>query len=163
MLLTELKAEDAKNGTYVGLKMDPDSKEALKAFQKSIPNPLSSSEFHTTLIYSRKPFTFESRGKLDEPIVAKPKKFSIFDTQTGARCLVIELESKEIEERHRYIMDKYKATYDYPEYKPHVTLSYDIGDFDISKLKIEDVPEVKFVSEYDQPIDLEWEKKAKTD
>ena len=37
-------------------------------------------------------------------------------------------------------MQKYDLTYSYDEYIPHITLSYDIGDFDISKLNVKDLP-----------------------
>lgn len=61
----------------------------------------------------------------------------VFNTQDNKRCLVIKLESEYLTNRHKELMKNYPSlTYDYPEYIPHITLSYDIGDFDISEIKL---------------------------
>ena len=38
------------------------------------------------------------------------------------------MDSPELEKAHKEIRDKYGATHDYPDYHPHVTISYDYPD-----------------------------------
>lgn len=66
-----------------------------------------------------------------------------------------------LSDRHNEIMDLYEATYDYPEYKVHVTLSYDIGDIDIKDLKIDGFPKINIVKEYYNELILDWQNKKK--
>ena len=47
----------------------------------------------------------------------------------------MKFKSKTLSNRHNEIMkNNPKAVYDFPEYIPHITLSYDVEDFDVSKL-----------------------------
>ena len=52
-------------------------------------------------------------------------------------------------------MDEYKTTYDFPEYIPHITLTYDAGDFDPSSYT-GDLPEIEYASEYVEDLVLDW-------
>jgi hypothetical protein len=67
---------------------------------------------------------------------------------------------EELNARHKELMDEHDATYDFPEYKTHVTLSYDIGDMDETKLPdvIKTIGEMKIVKEYGEDLDLDWAK-----
>jgi hypothetical protein len=55
-------------------------------------------------------------------------------------------------------MSDHKATYDFPKYEPHITLSYDIGDMDIKKLPnmFDTVPFINITTEYSEDLDLSW-------
>ena len=48
--------------------------------------------------------------------------------------LVMLLDSPDLSARHKELMDKYDLNYSWDDYKPHITLSYDAKDYDISKL-----------------------------
>ena len=71
-----------------------------------------------------------------------PGEFDVWETSPtqGAktRCLILKIDCPELVARHKELMDEHEATYDYPVYQPHITLSYDIGDLDIN-----DLPDVK--------------------
>lgn len=160
MLLTELKS--SKNGTYVGLRLTKESMTALAELIAKvpipIPNPVSKAEMHITLIYSKKTVDFKARGNLKQPIEIRGKAFSIFHTQDGNDCLVLELDAPDIANRHNRIMDATGATYEHAVYNPHITLSYNVGkDFDIKKLgEINDLPKLYADQEYSEFIDDEW-------
>lgn len=156
MLLTELKKKS--NGTFVGLRLTKESMEALATLAAKAPNPVSKGEMHVTVIYSTKAIDFKARGKLKQPIEIKGKHFSIFHTQDGNDCLVLELDAPDIINRHRHIMDTTGATYGHAVYKPHITLSYNVGkDFDLEKLgNIKDLPKLYAHQEYSEFIDDEW-------
>jgi hypothetical protein len=85
----------------------------------------------------------------------KALEFHVFGT-----ALVIKLKSKDLVARHNYLMDTYKATYDYPSYEAHIILSYNIEDFDYKSLSISEFPKnLTFVKEYCEDLELEKEYK----
>lgn len=166
MLLVELaKGEkEEKNGTYVGVHFDDETKDAIEAGIKAlnIPKPIERHKMHSTVVYSRKVLPdFKPRGKLDKPIKATAKTFDIFKSKSGENCLVVKLDCPELVKRHKEIRKEHGATHDFDEYLPHVTLSYDCGDLDLSdKSPSEYFKVFNIVEEYDEPLQLEWNSKT---
>lgn len=73
------------------------------------------------------------------------------------RSLILLLHSPWLVMRHNELRRVHDATHDYPEYIPHVTLSYNIGDFDISTLNINELPEdLALTFKFKSSLDLEW-------
>lgn len=149
---------DETRGVYVAVKYNQSASDDLLEFIKEydIPSTLNAEDFHSTLIYSRKHADIQDLDDdmEDSEIVAYPKELHVFDTFDKKRALVIKLDCPYLEERHKYLMKKYDLTYDYDEYIPHITLSYDIGDLDIPK----DVTFPKFFriqGEYKEDLNLE--------
>lgn len=90
----------------------------------------------------------------DSEIIAKPTELHVFETFDKKRALVIKLDCPYLEERHKYLMQKYNLEYDYDEYIPHITLSYDIGEMEVPK----DVKFPEFFriqAEYKEDLNLE--------
>ena len=145
-------------GIYVAVKYNQSAGDDLLDFIKkyNIPSTMKSEDFHTTLIYSRK---FADIKELeddlgDSEIVAEPTELHVFETFDKKRALVIKLDCPYLKERHKYLMQKYDLTYDYNEYIPHITLSYDIGEMEIPK----DVKFPEFFriqTEYQEDLNLE--------
>lgn len=127
-----------KNGTYISVKPDKQSKDALRdwAVTNKIPNPLDVKDMHCTVIYSRKGIPEAKHYDMELPINAKTSGLKIFKQQNGKNCLVTVVKSKDLSAHHETIMDKYGATYDFDTYIPHITLSYDIGDLDLKNYKL---------------------------
>ena len=142
-------------GTYAAVKPTNIFSTILDSVAKSldIPNIVDKNEFHSTLLYSRKSLP---TLKLDSNLTyqAKIKSIEVWpnhDKKTNV--LVIVLDCPELKDRHKYLMKKYNATYDYPEFKPHLTLSYDIGNFDYNKIKIGEFPEtILLTNEYKEDL-----------
>lgn len=166
-LLTELdvileKDEQKKvDGTYVGATFGSATIKKLKKMIKdlNIPKPVSSDKFHTTTIFSRTKFPddFKALGKLDPPWKAIPDGFDLFTGRNKQKCLVLRYKCKEQVKRHEFLMDEYKASYDWPTFKCHLTLSYDCGDFDITKYNPKDyIDEIIIDNEYTEPLQLDW-------
>lgn len=164
MKLEEL-VEAAKKGTYAGVKFDTDTNRALHKYthDNKIPTSVRADRFHTTLLYSRKFLpNYKPAGKYDEPMIATPIGFDVWKTRPpkgeSSNCLVLKLKCPELEKRHKDLMKEHDAQYDYDEYHPHITLSYDIKDLDVSKLPniIDTIPKLKLVEEYDEVLDLDW-------
>lgn len=170
--LQEIFEAAETRGTYAAVKFDEDTKDAILEYIKEhdIPNPISRDKMHCTVLYSRKYCPdYEPLGKIDPPWIGEPTKFEVWESrgklrdEEPKRCLVLKFKCDKLNERHKELMDEHDATYDFPEYKTHITLSYDIGDMDETKLpdihKFLDV--IKIVEEYGEDLDLSWSDKLK--
>lgn len=165
MKLDELLVEkkEKQKGTYAGVKFSKDTVDGIKEYIKEndIPNHTDYDKMHTTLLYSRKYLTaYEPSGKLSDIMVGNPIKFDVWDTQPDdggnvARCLVLTYKCADLVRRHEYLMKEHGATFDYDDYTPHVTFSYDIGD-----MKDADLPKfdgkIEIVEEYGEDLNLDW-------
>jgi 2'-5' RNA ligase len=158
--------EKAAQGTYAGVYFSEQTKDAIEKYIKDnkIPNGVPRDKLHTTLLYSRKYLpNFKPRGQFAKPLEAEPLEFDVWQSTGDApsRCLVLKISCPQLVDRHNHLMDKHKATYDFPEYIPHITLSYDIGDMevdDFTDVKAA-IPSVDIVQEYRETLDLDWAKK----
>jgi hypothetical protein len=137
-----------KDPLYVSVKPDENSKRMLMAIQNqgNVPNPCSPDKFHTTLIYSTKPCSWP-RINHTKVFQGRFLDWHVFNTQDNKNCLVLKVDSPQLEERHKELMAEMGASYDFDKYIPHITLSYDIGDYDISQLNKTLVTQIFFSDE----------------
>jgi hypothetical protein len=154
MRYAELFEEQAP-GTYVGVRFSSETVEGLKRYQDEykVPNPLDPEKFHTTVVYSREPIKWEAETKLEDEECAA-KGFTVFDARDGTKCLVLLLDSEYLHDRFDHAIEV-GASYDFPDYKPHITLSYDIGHFDIKKLPTPDF-DITLDHEYVEELKKNW-------
>ncbi len=157
MRLNELHC--TKRPMFIGVRFDGPSMDEIMKLSKGVENRTSKGELHITVAYSRKPISITALGKLEPPVAVKAKHYSIFKTRTGENCLVVEVEPPDLVARHNEIRKDYGASYDFPEYKPHFTLSYDCGiGFDIRSLPpIEDIPELYCHQEYASELQIDYQ------
>lgn len=166
MKLEELAQTEDVKGTYAALRLSDESKQMLQdwADEVKLPNATKPEKYHVTLLYSRKHLpNYVSAGDLDEPYVGKPKGFDVWNTtpedpdERPSRALVLEFDCPELVKRHEFLMDEHDATYDYPDYKTHITLSYDIGEMEPNDLPAITEP-IYLNHEYREDLDLNWAK-----
>ena len=126
---------ESVDGTYVAVKFDETTLKFIAEYQSrnGIPNPVSQEEIHSTIVYSRTPIIWTPAENLDIEVDTTDSIIEIWDTHDSTRCLVWHYYSAYQHRRFKEAMAK-GATYDFPEYKCHITLSYDVGDFDESQL-----------------------------
>jgi hypothetical protein len=165
MKLDELIVEKKQpDGTYAGVHFSKETVEAIAAYCKEnkIPNRTRHEKMHTTVLYSRKYLPdYEPAGKYEKPMIGTPTGFDIWPSkgEDPKNCLVLEYKCPELEKRHEELMKDHEATYDFDEYKTHITFSYDVGDLDIKTLpKFES--KIEIVEEYGQDLDLNWADKS---
>lgn len=146
-------------GTYAGLRFSDDANDAIITLvnKLQLPNPITTDDIHMTLLYSRKYLPdYVAAGEIDEK--AYPKEFHIFDTFDKKKALVIMVDCPYAQKRHKELMEEHQATYDFPEYLTHITLSYDIGGMPIPEWK--DVPkELHLNTEYKEDLNFNWNSK----
>jgi len=166
--MANISNQESVKGTYIGVRYSKKDEEKILNLIKEmrVPNPIPEDDIHTTLIFSRRYIPdYSPPSKVD--MYAYPKEFHIFKSQEGEEILVIKLDSPDLANRHKELMKKHNATYDYPEYIPHITLSYDIEGymslFEIKEKFTKLLPEkLHIVSEYVEDLDLEWKDKVKS-
>ena len=155
---------ERRNGTYGACRYTRESKKKINHWmsENSIPNPIDVEKLHTTVIYSRAEISivriFDVLTNNFKEIELGIKGFDKFETSSGSdKYALVALLDAEILERLHLTLRTYGATHDFPEYHPHVTLSYNIPDeFDISSISI---PNFKLQIDeiYFEPLNLNWE------
>lgn len=146
-----------KPGTFAGIRFDQQTNKAIHSYNKTnnIQNPIHPRDMHITLLYSKKHLpNYTPAGKISE--LAEPFKFTIFksnpdDGSDPKNCLVLLVKSKFLHDRFDFLMDEHKASYDFDEYTPHITFSYDAGNVDVKQLpKFEN--DIQLTSEYTEEL-----------
>ena len=160
MKLTEIQeSNNKKPGTYAGVRFSSETTKKLIQFAKKnkIPNMLEESKLHTTLLYSRKHLPdYQPAGEYNPILVGTPKGWEIWQSQpddNGERSniLVLTFECPALSQRHEDLMQQHQATFDFDEYKPHVSITYNAGDMDAKDLpKFTD--DLEIVEEYHEEL-----------
>lgn len=153
--LLQMIEENSQKGTYAAVKPVKQDADLLHDFahHHGIPNVEDKDKLHTTLLYSRKhlPSYKPAKAITHE---AHTDGVEVWPTKSGKNCLVLKLKSPSLEARHKKLMDKHEATYDFPKFKSHISLSYDIGNYDISKIDHSKLPKkISLSHEYQEDLD----------
>jgi len=118
-----------KKGIYVEAKLDPIATQKLLNFIKEagLKNITPANNIHVTIIYSTRapngPFKLTPINGFVEP-----DHFEIFGGKKGnPYVLVLVVRSNELLRKHKYYMKEYNLKFDYPEYKSHITIAYDLN------------------------------------
>ncbi len=129
-----------ERGTYVGLSLIEPARSEIEDFaaQLRLPCPVPAAKRHTTLLYSRRhlPDFRPEPGLVHEGRALGFEVFAVAGAITSARCLVMLISAPTLEARFEQLMREHEATYDFPTYRPHITLSYNIGEWDITRLPV---------------------------
>lgn len=126
-----------KNGLYVDCKYDKIAiDELMRQFKEAgFKLTTKTEDVHSTIIFSRQAPSKEFSLK-EKTIKVFPKKLTVFPKGDSGFPLVLELESNDLKELHNEYMRKYRLSYDYDEYIPHITITYDLEES--LGIKIED-------------------------
>lgn len=121
-----------KDGTYVSLNLSQQSKQLLDNFVEmnlGLTERVDSNTYHITVIYSRTPVpTAENLLYMNNPlpVEAHVTGYEVFPTKNDGKCLVMRL-SCPYATRLNTDLTKQGATSDYDEYKPHLTIAYNMA------------------------------------
>lgn len=148
--------EQAQEGLYVAAFFSDETQRLLAEYmaEHKIPNPIPAPSLHTTIVYSKVPVPDFDQCDFPLEITVDPAycKIETWETPTGGKCVVLRLVSPYLELRFQEAMAA-GATYDFEEYKAHISLTYEPGDFDASKLPTPNFP-IVIAGEYSEPLDL---------
>jgi hypothetical protein len=127
-----LDYDSHKTGTYLALQPSGPSRLAIEryAHELGLQNIRPAMEFHTTVIYSKTPCPAMRSATIPLPIWATGFKLEIFDprSEDSTGCVVLELQSEQLMALNKRLTEEYGATSDYPQYRPHITMSFTVPD-----------------------------------
>jgi hypothetical protein len=146
-------------GTYVGLRVLQPANDRL--YQHCLDNGIEVKKsmfdrrLHVTVLYSRKHCPNIRPDRDITHYNARFSSYDVFTGQNGKYALVMKLSAPGVTARHLKLMAEHGATYDYPEYLPHITLSY---DYDMPRaVGIAPFPHNIILSEeYVEDLNLDW-------
>lgn len=155
-----------KPGTYAGVRFSTQTKIDLIKYciYNNIPNPVSVDNLHSTLLYSRKHLpAYKACGDYFLPMHGKAKELTVWKTtplnptDEKTRCLILVYDCEDFIDRHKNLLNRHNTTHEYSDFTPHITLSYNIGNLDISNLPPY-TGSIVIVREYQEELDLDWAK-----
>src|ERR1035437_8997181 len=80
-------------------------------------------DYHSTLLYSR---VGNAQDIECVPYLCIAHILDIELWDTHDTCIVAKLDCPALQIRHKHLMEKHDLQWDYEEYKPHITLAYDL-------------------------------------
>lgn len=154
------ESKAGKKGTYVAVKYSAAFSRSLRNQMKQlgVPNIIDIDKIHSTLIYSRVELNgFKPMGGMRLTFDDNTVIPHTFKTSSGKTAFVLKLKPNWYILRHKQIMKEYpEATYDFDEYIPHITVSYDVGDWENPTGEIQLDSRIEIVQEYSEVLDLDW-------
>ena len=93
-------------------------------------------DLHVTQAYSKRPVNWFAMGQFGSStgeLIVAPGGPRLID-RLGDNAVALLFQSPDLQWRHREMRDA-GASWDYPSYLPHVTLSYEAGEVDLSKVQ----------------------------
>lgn len=150
-----LNINEAEEGTYVARKvLNADS--LYKHYKDQGVDVVPAEELHCTIAFSRKTFT----PKLNDDVIEIKYDEEIhpyLEPLGDEGAVVMKFNNKQIIERCQDCIDR-GATYDYPQYQPHITITFNGKDLDLKNIKRPDFY-IELGDEYTEPLNLNWKEK----
>lgn len=130
-----------------------------QGFAKALLPP----DMHVTVAFSRQPVDWMKAGSAwaendKGQLTIKPGGARLVE-RLGAngQAVVLMFSSSELSWRHEDIKRNAGASWDWPEYQPHITISYDAGDMDLSKV-VPYAGRIELGPEIFEEVKDDWEK-----
>lgn len=150
--LMEKEDKEKSDSFCYMLYVHPDDEQMFLDLQKELKlkgELTESGKFHITIRYVKRndyePLVEYLKGKKLPTVTAKCKEFSLFGKENDA--LVIEMDGDDVHEYFReindWLVEQGYPESDFPDYKPHITLTYDEG-IKLPEWKKEYEKEIKF-------------------
>lgn len=118
---------------YIAGSLSYESALLLEHLFKNVPNVLDKGYFHISYLSSLDKVDFSFDKNINH--VATIDKLAVWKTKDKKNCLVLIVKSDEITKYHQSILE-HGVKDMYPNFIPHISISYDIGDFDYRTLKL---------------------------
>lgn len=102
------------------------------AKEQGFSSALPAGDMHVTVAYSKEPVDWSMIDPQTDAIAVPAGARAMHRFDGGATVLT--LESADLTRRHQALRDA-GASWDYPDYKPHVTITYDAGDVELDAIE----------------------------
>ena len=153
-----------KDGTYVAMDLSDECRDLIDNFVEmnlGLDERVDKSTYHITVIYSRTPVpSAEQYAGCTSDIEARVSGYEVFPTKNDGKCLVMRLDFPYATMLNKQLTAQ-GATSDYDQYKPHMTIAYNIQqEIDPHDLPIPQFP-LKFGKVKVEPLDPQFTPKNK--
>lgn len=148
-------------GTFAGCKLSEDTSMKLQDFciRHNVPQFVPVNKHHITMLFSKGKVLpdYVPIYRYDNPIVIPVGRtsYDLFGKTDPKTVLVIKLDSPELVRRNKSLVDIHKPNENFPDYKPHCTIAYDVMNYDMKKLPPIDFP-IIVIGEYVDDIKDNW-------
>jgi len=151
--LFEWGSEPKENdkGKFIAVKVK-NAKEVYDWYINQGIEVIPEDELHCTIAYSKKDFEYT----LSKEDIYIPESSSKLEKLGDAGAIVLKIYSQELQDRFNRCINA-GATYDYPSYKPHITISYSEVD-NLENIKQPDF-DIILGDEYTNELEEDWKKK----
>lgn len=154
-------------GTYSSMRPNKATQENLKNYMDKykIPNQVPMDKLHSTVMYSRLPIAgYEPieemvtvHSYIDDAFDMGRKNYFFRLMGENNKALALCYGSERIQNQFWDGMSK-GGEWPHPDHDLHITLSYDIGDFDVSTIKAVPDFDLVFEKEVVEPLAIGWSK-----
>ena len=132
LLINNKNTMNYPNGVYIAFNLSKETEDNIKEYcSQHIPGIEMNEDLHSTLVFSKKAMEKKIDRKPDRA-KGKFKQFSKFGKDEES--LVIELDSEDMMNLHKWMTSDHDFISDFPDYKPHVSITYKGKDIDIENL-----------------------------
>lgn len=125
------------------------------ALSRGIENPVPTDKMHVTTMFSRRPVKYTPKGMFESSILIDPETYRIERLGSPKSALVLKFDSPQVREFWQAGIDK-GASWDYNEFIPHMTLTYDGDDYTDSQITAMGLPptSLRLIREDTKPLDI---------
>lgn len=127
------------------------------AKEQGFKTALPASDMHVTLAFSKTPMQWPEADKIEFSFENGERRLAKFGDEGDV--VVLQFESGTLKYRWQQFKDA-GASWDYPEFHPHVTITYEIGDVDLAKVEPYQ-GRLLFGPEVFAEIDTDWKSRVK--
>lgn len=116
------------NGSFASVEMSKTSTDQLLdwAYKNNIADPIN--HYHITVLFSTIGVPEARNEPIPLPIQTVITGWEVFPTRFGTNCLVGRVDEAPFRAINDHFRTKYGANHMYPDYKAHVSITYDFGD-----------------------------------
>jgi hypothetical protein len=130
------------------------------ARSQGLTKTLNADDLHVTIAYSKQPVDWASLKPRDNSVMVAGGPRAIEALGKEGDAVVLRFESDRLDERHQQFKDA-GASWDWPEYKPHLTIAYKGEGEDIDLSSIEPFAgDLEFGPEEFAEVDEDWKAKV---
>lgn len=155
----EMQADAAPRSLYVHRPVKNAAEIIRWAKSQGFKKTLEASDLHVTVAFSRTPLDWMKIDQAWDSEIKIEGGARIIERLGDKGAVVLLFKSDALDWRWRHFREA-GAAWDFPEYQPHITISYDAGEIDVSEIEPYQGDIVLGPERFSQVVE-NWEKKIK--
>jgi hypothetical protein len=138
MRIDEITKTRAKKNLYVSRNLLNGEDLQKWAKEQGFETCLPEDQMHVTIIHSKKEIEWDQTEPVEDELTVEddekhPRSIEKFGEKKD--IVVLKFHSKELSDRHYEFVDDFGCSCDFPDYKAHITITYQGSDVDIAGIE----------------------------